>query len=441
MKFKSLYTPVLLFLCVSHISWAQEPDPLPLIEAVIQALENSDASKISEDKVRTAENELKVTQNLRYPDVSVSGQYQYLGNADANLKLDVGNNGGQKDGAPTENPKIHQLLLGQANVSLPIFSGFKLKNAVAASDNAYNAATFTAKNDRAQIALQTITDYIALYKADHALALIRENLKSAQQRVKDFTAMEENGLLARNDLLKAKIQESNIQVSLKEAQKNKDILNYRLAVTLKLPENSEIATVEGDWAAAPTLITDSVNRNDLEALRFQEKAAQNQIKMAKAKYYPSLSLMGGYIALDVQNALTITNAMNLGVGVSYNLADIFKAKSDVKVAESRAMELQHTLDRASDQVKVQIENARQEYHLALDKYDVYLGSEEQAQENYRIVKDKYDNGLVDTNDLLEADVDRLQAQINTAYAKADIGQKYYELLTAKGHLIEAITAN
>jgi hypothetical protein len=29
-------------------------------------------------------------------------------------------------------------------------------------------------------------------------------------------------------------------------------------------------------------------------------------------------------------------------------------------------------------------------------------------ENYRIIKDKYDNGLSDTNDLLEADVEQLQ---------------------------------
>ncbi|MEH6407069.1 MAG: TolC family protein, partial [Leeuwenhoekiella sp.] len=63
-------------------------------------------------------------------------------------------------------------------------------------------------------------------------------------------------------------------------------------------------------------------------------------------------------------------------------------------------------------------------------------SEEQAAENYRIVKDKYDNGLVDTNDLLEADVQQLQAKINLTYAKADITQKYYELLTAKGQLTE-----
>ena len=126
--------------------------------------------------------------------------------------------------------------------------------------------------------------------------------------------------------------------------------------------------------------------------------------------------------------------MNIGIGVSYNLSDLFKAKSDVKLAKTKTKELQYAIDMKSDQIKVDIENAKQDYQLAIKKYDVYTESQIQAEENYRIVKDKYDNGLADTNDLLEADVDQLQAKLNVAYAKADITQKYYELLAAKGQL-------
>jgi outer membrane protein TolC len=42
---------------------------------------------------------------------------------------------------------------------------------------------------------------------------------------------------------------------------------------------------------------------------------------------------------------------------------------------------------------------------------------EQASENYRIIKDKYDNGLSDTNDLLEADVEQLGSNINKTLAR------------------------
>ena len=62
----------------------------------------------------------------------------------------------------------------------------------------------------------------------------------------------------------------------------------------------------------------------------------------------------------------------------------------------------------------------------------------QSTENYRIVKDKYDNSLSDTNDLLEADFQQLQAKINEALSKADVAQKYYELQYASGKLTASL---
>ncbi|WP_166967784.1 TolC family protein [Yeosuana marina] len=426
------------FLSISILK-AQETEPLTIQEAVSIALKNSDASKIADTKVSSAESELNVTKNLQYPDVKLSGQYLYLTNANVNLKISTGENSSNSGNGST--PKVNQLLLGQANVTMPLFSGFKLKNTIKASDNLYKAATFSAKNDKEQLSVHVINDFLNLYKAAKTIDLIQENLKSAHQRVIDFSAMEQNGLLARNDLLKAQLQESSIQLSLDEAKKNKRILNYRLATLLKLPKNTQIETLDPDFnlvSNQTAIESDLSSRGDLEALRYKEEASKNQIKVAKSKYFPSLVLTGGYIALDLQNALTVNNAMNVGLGISYNLSDIFKAKSDIKLAKSKTQDLEYTINMVSDQIKVEIENAKEDYQLALKKYNVYSESEIQASENYRIVKDKYNNGLVDTNDLLEADVDQLQAKLNVTYAKANISQKYYELLSAQGQLISSI---
>lgn len=422
-----------IFILTAERNIAQETQ-LSLEEAVNLALTESDEAKIAESRVNTAVNELKVTTNNQYPDVKLSGQYSYLTNADVNLQLNTGQNNAEEAGSG-EAPDIHQLLLGQANISMPLFAGFKLKNAVAAGKNNLKAAEFNSENSKEGIALNTIQAYLNLYKAQKTVDLLEESLKSAQQRVKDFSAMEENGLLARNDLLKAQLQESNTELSLEEAKKNAEILNFRLATLLKLPEDTRIQINDSSFAiASETKASEEINRNDLEALRFQEKAAENAVKMAKSNYFPSVALVGGYVALDLQNALTVSNAMNVGVGVSYNLADIFKNKSEVKVAKSKTEELQHSIDLVKDQIKIQVKNAEKDYELALKKLNVYTKSEEQAVENFRIVKDKYDNGLLDTNDLLEADVEQLQAKINLAYAQAEISEKYYEVQKAKGTL-------
>jgi outer membrane protein TolC len=68
----------------------------------------------------------------------------------------------------------------------------------------------------------------------------------------------------------------------------------------------------------------------------------------------------------------------------------------------------------TDDIKIQVQKAIEDYDLALKQDLVYNQAVEQASENYRIIKDKYDNGLSDTNDLLEADVENW-VQISTKH--------------------------
>lgn len=439
---------LVLTICLSCFTYgqAQEVKTMSLKEAVNTAWKNSNAAKISAEKVTTAERELNVTKNKQYPDFDISGQYKYLTNPNVDIKFDTSSNpsengGDEENSETTATPHPNHLMVGQANLSVPVFSGFKLKNAIKAEENQYKAAQFSAKSDKENLALQTVKAYVALYKSRKMVDLVKQNLKNAEQRVTDFSNMEKNGLLARNDLLKAELQKSNVKLSLAKAKKNVRILNYRLTVFLKLPKNTTIATDSLSFGLMPVnpLATQDISRPDIEALRYQKKAADTRIKMKKGDYYPSIALTGGYLALDLQNTLTVTNALNFGVGVSYNLADIFKNKSDVKLAKSQAQEIQYRLDEAQDQVDIAIKNAREEYTLSVQNYQVYKKSKNQAAENYRIVKDKYDNGLVDTNDLLEADVQQLQSKIDLANAKANITQKYYELKEAQGKLTNEFT--
>ena len=414
---------------------AQEKKNLSLEEAVQLAVTQSTEAHLADTKVATKEFEMQTVKNKQYPDVKISGQYQRLTNADVDFKLGNSGSGG--------GPQVNQLMLGNATASVPLFAGFKVQNSIKASQNLYESEQYNAKNTKEQIALETVKLYVALYKAQESEKLIQENIKRADQRVKDFKAMEENGIIARNDLLKAQLQASNYQIALEDARKNVSIINYQLATLLKLPEGTQINPDTATFSPTPanTPSNDISGRNDLLAIQAQQKAAEANVKIAKGNYYPALTLMGGYIALDLQNVMTVTNAMNFGVGLSYDLTSIFKNGKDVKAAKSKAKEAEQSLDIMTDQAKIQIQQANENYLLAQKQNKVYEEAVAQASENFRIVKDKYDNGLSDTNDLLEADVQQLQSKINVAYSKADIIQKYYEVLAASGKITSSSISN
>ncbi len=421
---------VLFFLFGSAVITAQERKIMSLKEAVSLVVTNSNEAVLANTKVATSKLELETMKNNQYPTVKVSGQYLRL--TSANINSNLGGSGTGLD--------VSQLLLGQANVSMPIFSGFKLKNSIAASQNLYQAQSFAASHTKEELALEVVELFATLYKSNEMVKLLNENIKSAQQRTKDFSAIVDNGLLARNDLLKTQLQESNLELSLATAIKNVNVVNYQLATLLRLPENTiidiDIETVKSDMAKNQ-LLTSNALRNDLEALSFQQKATEAGIKIAKAGYYPSLSLTGGYIALDLKNVISVSNAMNFGVGFNYDLSSIFKNGKEVKLAKSKAEQSKQMIAILSDKIKEETQQAQENYTLSLKQNKVYALAVEQSTENYRIIKDKYDNSLANTNDLLEADVQQLQSKINLALCQADIALKYYQLQFASGKLINS----
>ncbi|NGY38277.1 TolC family protein [Flavobacterium sp. XN-5] len=422
----------IFFIGMSPIE-AQEKTSLTLDEAIHLAWAQSNEVSLANTKVATKKFELQQVKNKQYPDLKISGQYQRLAQASFNLKLN-------KSTTTEALPVVDQLMIGQVNASLPLFAGFKIKNSIKAYDNLYQAETASAMQTKEEVAMMVVNYYASLYKAQKTVELLKENQKSAQQRVTDFIELEKNGIIPRNDLLKSQLQVSKIQLSLDQSISNLNIVNFELLSLLKMDPKTKLEVKESDFIdfqMSNILTNDALaleNRKDLEAIRLQEKASLANVQMSKSGYYPAISIIGGYTALDLKNVITVENAMNIGVGVSYDLSGILKNGTNVKIAESKALEIQNHQAILTDYIKTQVQKAIEDYDLALKQDLVYNEAVEQALENYRIIKDKYDNGLSDTNDLLEADVEQLGSTINKTLARANVIQKYYELLSVSGQL-------
>ncbi|KQB39327.1 TolC family protein [Flavobacterium aquidurense] len=433
MKISQLMLFGIFFIGISSIE-AQEKTSLTLDEAVKLAWEKSNEVTLASTKVNTKKYELQSVKNNQYPDIKVSGQYQRLTKA----SIDMPNQG---ENASLASPD--RAMIGMANLSLPLFAGFKIQNSISAYDNLYEAENANASKTREDVALRVITYYTALYKAQKTLDVLNENQKSAKQRVTDFTELEKNGIIPRNDLLKSQLLVSKTQLSIDEATNNLNNINFYLTTLLKLDPSTKLQVNEDDFfnlktSNAPT--SDALalqNRKDLEAIRFQQKASEANIKVAKAAYYPTLALLGGYTALDLKDIITVKYAMNFGLGLTYDISGIYKNSAHVREAESRALEVKNTEAVMTDRIKVEVQKSIEDYDLAINQSVVYDEALQQASENYRLVKDKFDNGLADTNDLVEADVEQLSAKINTAVSKATIIQKYYELLSVSGQLSQS----
>lgn len=421
-----------------HTAAAQESKPLTLQEAIELSLKNSKQLRVSKARIDEAVAATKEAVERRLPDASVSGSYLRVNKPGIKLKT-----GGSSDssGGTTSTPNVNQAMYGMANVTLPIFAGFKVKYGIESARYLEKAAQLDADNNRQEVILNTVAAFVNLYKAGKAVKLVEENLQQSRQRDTDFINLEQNGMLARNDLLKAEQETSNLELSLLDAQNNVQLANVNMNLMLGLPEKTTLLPDSASITAPGELKTieeyeqmATSNRNDVKALEYRRKAAETNIKIAKGDYYPSLAVTAGYLAVDVPKFLTITNAVNAGIGVKYSLSSLWKTNTKIQQAKAQEQELAANAALLDDEIRLSINKAYQDYLLSRKKIDVYNKALEQATENYRINKNKYSNNLLTLTDLLDADVAQLQARLNVAFAQADLALAYQTLLQKAGLL-------
>ena len=428
---------------IASIATAQERK-ISLNEAVDLSIKNSKQLKINRAKVEQASVAVKEAIQKRLPDASVSGSYIRLTNPTIGLKTKSNNSSGGNSGGST--PKVNQAAYGILNASLPLYAGGRIRYGIESSKYLAQAEELDAENNKEEVIANTTEAYVNLYKAGAAVILFESNLTEAQQRVKSFTSLEKNGLLARNDLLKAQLQASNVELSLLDAKNNWELANVNMDLMLGLPESTIIspdsAIINQNFSvkALDDYVQSAIkNRKDIEALGLRKQASDLGVKAIKAEQYPSIALTGGYIAADVPKVLTITNAANIGVGVSYNIGSLWKNKAKVEEAEAKSRELEATKELMNNGIRLQVNKAYLNWFSSQKKIDVYAKAIEQADENYRIVKNKYNNGLATVTDLVDADVAQLQAHLNYSFAKADAVVVYNQLLLAAGMLSQPET--
>lgn len=440
MKNKSFIIFLLTIAFVAQDLAAQETRPINLAEAVDLSVKNSKQLKISKAKIDAANAQLVQAEQKKLPDVSVSGSYLRLTAANVDVKTKSQNSGsGSGSGNTNETPSVTQAAYGILNASLPLYAGGRVRYGIASAQFLSKAAMLDAENDRDDVVQNTIEAYVNLFKSRSAVEIVQDNLDQARARVKDLSNLEQNGLLARNDLMKAELQASNIELSLLDAQNNWQLANVNMNLMLGLPEktilvpdSSMLLSQNKIGALDDYLQAAGAGRKDIASLDLKKEAALTGVKSVKAERLPSISLTGGYIAADIPKVLTITNAANIGVGVSYNLASLWKNKAKVQEAQARASELSATQEMVLDQVRLQINKAYLDLLSSEKKIDVYQKAIEQANENYRIVNNKYKNSLATTTDLLEADIAQLQAKLNYTFARADAVVSYNQLLRVSG---------
>jgi NodT family efflux transporter outer membrane factor (OMF) lipoprotein len=142
------------------------------------------------------------------------------------------------------------------------------------------------------------TNYFNLRELDAALSLQAETITGYQRTMKITQNRYDAGIVARTDVLQAQTQLANAQADQLGLERQRAVLEHVIAVLVgKAPANFSIAP-RPVWAGVvPDIPLDVPStllqrRPDIAASERRVAAANEQIGIAQAAYYPSLKLSG-----------------------------------------------------------------------------------------------------------------------------------------------------
>jgi outer membrane protein len=439
MKLRKIFLMVALLTQVNFVAFTQ-PRQLSLQQAFDLALKNSKELKLSKANVEIAAAKLSQAKDKQWPEVKGSASYLRINTPGVKFANGEAGSSGQP-GPLAALANIHALGLAQITVSQPIFTGFRIQNNRIMQQYLAEAAEYDETTTMNKVLVNTASALYQFYQLQETKRLLTQNHQHAQQRVAEFTNLEQQGLLARNDRLKAELQLNTIEYAQTEVEHNLELAEYSLGILLGLPEESQIELDTANMFHPRSLAdADSFeavalqNRSDIKSAQMQYQAAKAGTKIAKASRYPSLALSGGYVNAYIPNFLTVTNALNGGLGLQYNLSGLFHIKHLVQEAKGREVQAELSAAMTHDKARIEVRQKYLRYQESLQKIALNATAIQQAEENFSISKNKYAAGLMILSDYLDADVILLQKRIDYATAKANSMIAYYELQESIGKI-------
>ncbi len=216
-------------------------------------------------------------------------------------------------------------------------------------------------------------------------------------------------IVSKNDLLITKVQLSEIDLQILEAEKTKEIAKLNLKKLAGLSTNDGITLLDSVFIA--NSLPDTINdleeamqkRPEIEMLHQQVMVSEQQEKIAKAKYAPSLGLAvsGNYTNGIVDKPDGDFNYFILATA-SMPIVRWGKKRNEKTMHHFYTNSAIQELHDKEITVEYEISEAYYNLQQSIKQLKLSTNAVEEARENLRINMDRYDEGLASIVEVTEA---------------------------------------
>ena len=312
----------------------------------------------------------------------------------------------------------------QRQYSLPVDVAYQvdiwgsIRRSVAANSAIAQASAAELENARLLYQAELASDYFQIQGLEASGQLLDATVKSYEQYVQLTQDRYEGGVVSMGDVALARTQLETARGQFADLGVQRAQFEHAIAVLTGKPPSALSISAAPRQSPPPAMLIGLPSsllerRPDVAAAERQVAAANEQIGIAKAAFFPSLSVgaSAGSQATAIIDLLTVpTRAWSVGAQLAESLFDGGKRRGQVKIAEANYDATVANYRQTVLTGLQQVEDSLAQLRILSDEADIVGRAIEAAQQSLDISTVQYRGGLTNYLQVITAQTSLLQNQ-------------------------------
>ena len=414
-KIKAIHLLTLLLLAT--VVHSQETLPISKAEVLQKATEKNLQIQVAAASYQAAKADYRQSNAIFMPNVNVS----YTGIVTTNPLMAFGSKLNQEiltqadfNPALLNDPEKTQNFATIIEVKQPLLNidGLLGRKAAKAKMEAFQLQTERTKE---YLVLETSKAYMQLQLAYKAVTVLEKANETAQSNLKMVNNYFKNGMLQKTDLLNVQVRVNEITNQLHYAKSNVQNASDYLAFLLNEDTNGKTYQPTEELANAITLEASNTSlntaRKDIQAMEKSVEAYKKMFQSSKYGFLPRLNAFGNYQLYDSQFLSTNAKGYLIGAQLSWDVFDGYKHIGKTQKAKAEYNKATIETEQYKKQSQLEINKTNRQLQDAENKVNLSKLAFEQSQEAFRIRQNRFEQGLEKTSDLLTAETQVAQKEL------------------------------